>query len=142
LPPGVRGADTPGPPPKTAGQRAWAVLGKPQTRGCDMRVAYSALWATKLPNGLGIYPRGHVIEAAGSDTPTCHLRVVSYRSEADSGAISDFYTQAGRQAGYQVASDQDGLIAQRARDGAMFKVDLTSEDGGGTAVDMVSNAGK
>ena len=140
LPPAERQAGKDGAVPPTLGQLAQAQV-KDAKSGCNMAVGYSATWATKLPAGLPIYPQGHVSEAAGSDTPTCHLRVVSYTSAAPAQSLLDFYTTHGRQAGYAVVAANDTLSGTRAKDGAMFSVTLASANNG-TSVDVVSNAGR
>ena len=141
LPPSERHSAPTGEMPTTLGQKAYAKL-PPASTGCNMAVGYSALWATKLPEDVPIYPQGHVSEAAGSDTPSCHLRVVSYTSSAPSQSIADFYTTHGRQAGYAVTQSQDTLNGKRGNDNAMFSISLTPSTNGGTDVDVVSNAGR
>ena len=140
LPPSEHRATADTAPPQTLGQRAYASI-NPGKSGCNMAVRYSALWATKLPADLPIYPQGHVSEAAGSDTPTCHLRVVSFRSTAGQQTIADYYTSQGHQAGYEVGLSGDTLNGTRAKDGAMFSITLTAANSG-TDVDIVSNAGR
>jgi len=138
LPPSERHTIGEGTVPPTLGQRAMAA----GAAGCDLRVAYSALWATKLPADVPIYPQGHVSEAAGSDTPTCHLRVVSYASSASPQSVADFYTTHARDAGYFVTQAGDTLIGTRKKDGAMFQIIAAATPSGGSSVDVVSNAGR
>jgi hypothetical protein len=141
IPPSERKPSAEGAVPATLGQQAYAKLGTAKT-GCDMAVAYSAVWATKLPADVPIYPQGHVSEAAGSDTPTCHLRIVSYTSGASSQSIADFYSTQGKQAGYALTTAGDTTTGLRAKDNAMFKITLSGAANGGTSVDVVSNAGR
>ncbi len=141
LPPSQRHSAATSDVPSTLGQKAYAKL-PPASTGCNMAVGYSAVWATKLPDDVPIYPQGHVREAAGSDTAGCHLRVVSYASSAPQQSIADFYTTYGRQAGYAVTQSQDTLNGKRAKDNAMFSISLTPSTNGGTDVDVVSNAGR
>jgi hypothetical protein len=141
LPPSESKPTKAGDPPESLGQKAYANLPQAQ-RGCNMAVAYSAAWATRLPAELPIYPQGHVSEAAGSDTPACHLRVVSYSSGATPQALADFYTAQGQQSGYAVSKSGSTLNANRAKDNAMFSITLAPERDGGTAVDVVTNAGR
>lgn len=124
--------------PKTANQDAQSLAAP----GCNLDVAYSAQWATRLPSDLPIYPQGHVSEAAGSETPTCHLRVVSFTTPATVQIVRDFYVSHGNDAGFQVAQSDSVLTGTRSKDGAMFKVMLAPSGDGGTAVDIVSNAGR
>ncbi len=47
---------------------------------CLAGARFSALWATRLPNGLEPYPRASVKEAAGTDAGACEVRGVIYLS--------------------------------------------------------------
>lgn len=140
LPPSERASPKDGQPPKTAPQTAQAAVGAQQA-GCNFAVAYSATWATRLPTDVPIYPQGHVSEAAGSDTPTCHLRVVSFTTNAPVASVADFYATHLQGAGYVATQSGDTLRASRKRDGAMVVITLTPGSGGGSAVDLVSTAG-
>lgn len=52
----------------------------PATRDCANSLTSSAIWAARLPDYAEIVPRGAVVEAAGTDSPQCRLRVVTYRT--------------------------------------------------------------
>ncbi len=47
---------------------------------CLAGARFSALWVTRLPDGLEPYPRGSVKEAAGTDEAACEVRSVIYLS--------------------------------------------------------------
>ena len=61
----------------TAGERASLL---PETRDCADRLDNSAIWAARLPGFAEILPRGAVVDAAGSNSGECRLRVVTYRT--------------------------------------------------------------
>lgn len=50
----------------------------PGGAACAAGLEYSAIWAARLPGPLEPYPRGHVIDGAGSDRAGCALRTVRY----------------------------------------------------------------
>ncbi len=141
LPPSERNAVTEDKTPATLGQKAYGASQSLGT-GCNMAVRYSAIWATRLPADVPIYPQGHVREAAGSDTASCHLRVVSYSSAASAQEIGDYYASRGKQAGYVVEQSGDTVNAKRAKDNAMFAITIAKTKEGGTVIDVVSNAGR
>jgi hypothetical protein len=62
-----------------------------QAPGCGGRFALGLAWATRLPAGLELYPGAKVIEAAGNDESTCHMRIVSYVSDASVKELVDWY---------------------------------------------------
>jgi hypothetical protein len=140
LPPTEKRALKDGSTPQTLGQTAQSSINAPQA-GCNFAVAYSTAWVTKLPSDLPIYPQGHVTEAAGSDTPTCHLRVVSFTSNAPAASVADFYMTHGRDAGYAPSQSGDTVRGTRAKDGAMFVITIAPTRAGGSQTDIVSNAG-
>lgn len=145
-------------PPETTGPSATAEraagptlgeLAAQQTRqksmpGCNHSVSYALHWSTRLPADVPIYPRGRVEEAAGSDTATCRLRVVTFTSSDSPRAVVDFYTGSVRRAGYSVSQEQDGeqvLLGGTRRDGAAVFAIVTPTRSGGTIVDLVVNNG-
>lgn len=145
-------------PPETTGPSATAErpagptlgeLAAQQTRqksmpGCNHSVSYAMRWSTRLPADVPIYPRGRVEEAAGSDTATCRLRVVTFTSSDTPRAVIDFYTGSARRAGYSVSQEQDGeqaMLGGTRRDGAAVFAIVTPAKSGGTIVDLVVNNG-
>lgn len=128
--------------PMTLGARASAQAAR--ARGCSANVAYGAAWATRLPPEFPVYPRGRLLEAAGSDTPACRLRVVSFTTEAPVPDVMDYYytraTQAGFAAEHQRRGNEDVLGGTRGD--SAFYVTLSARKGGGTNVDLVANNGR
>lgn len=140
LPPSDRPTQSDSQPPQTLAQTARSDIAGSKA-GCNFAVNYSARWAAMLPVDIPIYPQGHVTEAAGSDTPTCHLRVVSFTSEAPVAAATDFYLTHGHDAGYAPSQTGDTIRGTRAKDGAMIVITIGKTNAGGSAVDIVTNAG-
>jgi len=140
LPPTDRATPKAGQTPQTLAQTARSDIAESKA-GCNFAVRYSATWATRLPTDLPIYPQGHVSEAAGSDTPTCHLRVVSFTSNAPAASVADFYMTHGHDAGYAPSHTGDTIRGTRTKDGAMIVITIGTTNAGGSAVDIVTNAG-
>lgn len=93
-------------PALTAGRLAAILPDLPG--GCLGGLRYSYAWAASAPPSLPIYPRGHVLEAAGS--AGCGLRAVVFTTPVDASAVIDFYfTRAG----------EAGFTAERRRSGAV-----------------------
>ena len=53
-----------------------------------------------MPDWLPVYPRGHVQEALGADTPGCHVRALSFRSAVAPQDVIDFYAAIAGKAGF------------------------------------------
>ncbi|HXH14889.1 MAG TPA: hypothetical protein VNJ10_02025 [Sphingomonas sp.] len=111
---------------------------------CAKRIGYSAGWANRLPADLPLYPGARLTEAAGADQDGCRLRVVSFSSSAGMQKMLDYYYTRASAAGYSAGHSTDGrqhvLGGVRGRDA--YVVYVTARNGGGSDVDMVSNAGR
>ena len=77
--------------------------------GCADQLSFTMAWAARLPAGLPIYPRGHAIMAAGSDTAGCKVRAVRFVTPVAVSAAVDFYYASARAA---------KLPAERRREGS------------------------
>ena len=134
-------------PGQTLGAKAaeQAHAAKGQFNGCQLDVAYSMDYANRLPVELPIYPKGQVSEAAGSDTPGCRLRAVTYASPAPLRTLTDFYLTLATRGGFnpQQGSEDGGTLVSgtRAKDGSAFYVILKPQ-GSGTSADLVTNRGR
>jgi hypothetical protein len=107
---------------------------------CAGKVEYSAHWATALPEPLGVYPRGAVSEAAGTDQAGCRLRVVSFTTPVPPQDVVDFYYTRLRKAGYGAAHRLDGkdhVLGGRKAASAYVVYARPAEDGM-TEVDVVA----
>lgn len=97
-------------------------LAGPAVRPCLSTVAYSAIWATRLPNDTPLPAAARVIEAAGSDAPGCHLRLVAYGAAVPLATLLASEAARFTRAGYRMTYARDGathaLTAARPRDGS------------------------
>ena len=111
--------------------------------GCASDVRYASAWAQRLPGALPLYPDARVSEAAGKDGGGCALRVVSFTSNAPLGRVLDWYYTHATKGGYSADHRSDGAehVLVGARGDAAYVVYLSARNGGGTAVDLVSNGG-
>lgn len=117
-----------------------------RTAGCAGALRYSARWAERLPADLPLYPGARVSEAAGADTPACHIRAVSFSTDAALPGVIDWYYARTTSGGYSAEHQADGaehvLGGTRARDGGAYVLNLTERRGGGTEVDLLVNNGR
>jgi len=114
--------------------------------GCAAQVEYSAAWAQRLPQGIPLYPKARVSEAAGTDKGSCALRVVSFSSPDPMGQMLNWYytmvVRAGYSAEHQVDGDEHILGGTRGRDDAAYVIFLAPRADGGTDIDIVANRGR
>lgn len=108
---------------------------------CASRLTYSATWANRLPADVPLYPDARVAEAAGAEG--CGLRVVSFASAAPVTRIVDWYYTGTARAGY--AADHQAAGAEHRLGGtrgeAAYMLYVSPHPGGGSDVDLVTNAG-
>lgn len=111
---------------------------------CGAAVSYSAGWANRLPADLPLYPDARLSEAAGADQNGCALRVVSYSSGAATDKVIDWYYTRVTKVGYSAEHKADGAqhVLGGTRGNAAYVVYASPRAGGGTDVDLVSNAGR
>lgn len=118
---------------------------RPQTASCAADVTYSAVWSTRLPVALPLYPDARIVEAAGNDRNGCALRVVNFATTAATSKVIDWYytqaTAAGYSAGHKMEGEQNVLAGVRGG-GAAYAVYVSPRKGGGTDVDLVVNVGR
>jgi len=116
----------------------------PDAGVCAQKIGYSAGWANRLPADLPLYPGARLTEAAGADRDGCRLRVVSFASSAPMQKMLDYYYTRARAAGYSAGHSTDGRqhVLGGVRGNDAYVVYVTARAGGGSDVDMVSNAGR
>ncbi|MEO7739838.1 MAG: hypothetical protein ABIS10_11175 [Novosphingobium sp.] len=123
----------------TAVQRAAAVSGPGSN--CGIGATYDMAWSLRLPQAFPIYPRGHLIEAAGNDGNGCRLRVVRFVTPVEPNAVIDFYHTLARTAHFDVrhqsADGRDQLEGNRG--GAAYAVQARVREDGLTEADIVVN---
>ena len=120
-----------------------AALSKSGASNCADKAEYSASWAARLPDAMAIYPRGHVVEAAGTDADGCRLRVVNYVTPVAPKDVIDFYYTRLSTAGFdarQTIEGKDAVLAGK-KDAAAFVIYTRKLDSGLTEVDLVANGG-
>ncbi|MEH3037096.1 MAG: hypothetical protein PGN23_11520 [Sphingomonas adhaesiva] len=150
LPTGLRSAPPPSAdcPACVTARRALTLGALAQSQGggtarCAQRLAYSTVWANRLPDALPLYPDARVAEAAGADGDGCALRVVSFVSAQPMQALLDFYytraAAAGFPAGHQANGGEHVLAGAKPGAGA-YLVTLRPHRGGGTEVDLMVDA--
>lgn len=115
-------------------------------RGCEQQLEYSAVWASRLPEAIPVYPGGRVSEGAGADAAGCSLRVVSFTANAPLTNVIDWYYTRAIRAGYssehQVAPDGEHILAgARGRDDSAYYL-LLSDKGGRTEVDIIASGAR
>ena len=104
----------------TLGTLAKAAAG---SNGCGASVQYSMIWAARLPQALALPAAAQVVEAAGSDTSGCRLRIVRYAIAATPTDTLGWWRSATTRAGYTILPTSDGaLAARRTRDSATLGV--------------------
>ncbi|MGP1352962.1 MAG: hypothetical protein ACTS1Z_06535 [Parasphingopyxis sp.] len=113
---------------------------------CDGTVEYGMAWASSLPPEFNPYPGSEVVEAAGFNQSGCRMRVVSFRSSADMDRLIDWYYTRAIRAGYssehQLRHNNNVLGGFRERDEGAYYIIFAPRRGGGTAVDVVTSAGR
>jgi len=128
----------------TLGELARAQAG--EAAGCDHNLRYGAAWANRLPAAIPLYPDARVTEAAGSDTPDCRLRVVSFISAAPMERLIDWYYTVAIRAGYtseHQADDREHILGGvREKDDGAYYVVFANRAGGGTDIDLIANNGR
>jgi hypothetical protein len=113
--------------------------------GCRFDVAYSYGWAARVSPELALPSEAQVAEAAGSDAPTCALRLVAWSASPAPDAVLAGYRRLAGPSGYALKETTQGsatiMTARRARDGAAF-VAIVTPASGGSVVDLASNRGR
>jgi hypothetical protein len=116
----------------------------PDAAACAEKIGYSAGWANRLPADLSLYPGARLSEAAGADQGGCRLRVVSFASAAPMQKMLDYYFTKATAAGYSAGHSTDGRqhVLGGVRGNDAYVLYVTARKGGGSNVDLVSNAGR
>ncbi|WP_120717519.1 hypothetical protein [Tsuneonella amylolytica] len=61
------------------------------TGACRSTLAKSAIWAARMPAAMPIYPRGHTVDAAGSDDAACRVRTAAFTTPVPRADVMAFY---------------------------------------------------
>jgi hypothetical protein len=110
---------------------------------CAGKAEYSMNWASSLPEPLGVYPRGAVQEAAGTDSDGCRIRVVSFATPVSPQDVIDFYFTRVRAAGYDAKHRLDGKdhVLGGSKGNAAYLIYARKLDNGVTEVDLIASGG-
>lgn len=123
-------------------QRIASAAGRP-VGGCAGRgMTYGDQWAQAMPEGLGLYPGARLVEAAGTDTGRCALRVISFTTSDSAESVVTHYAAQVRRAGFD-AERQPCATEIRlggVRGDAAYML-FARRRNGVTEVDIVASAG-
>ncbi|NMG22571.1 hypothetical protein DP116_25220 [Brasilonema bromeliae SPC951] len=90
-------------------------------------------------------PNARLVEAGGTSSGSCALRVASFTTDLPLQTALDWYytraTDAGYTAEHQAEGDDHVLGGTRARDDAAYVVFLKPAKQGGTAIELIANRG-
>ncbi|ABC62665.1 hypothetical protein [Erythrobacter litoralis] len=78
------------------------------TEVCAAQASYTASWAARMPQQFPIYPRGNVIEAAGSDDAACSLRAIRFLTPVPREDLFAFYAARAKAAGLPARYSETG----------------------------------
>lgn len=65
-------------------------------------------WARRLPAEFPLYPGGRIVEAAGTQTPGCQLRVVTFETGDSVDRVLAYYRGAAGRAGFSAEQQRRG----------------------------------
>lgn len=106
--------------------------------GCGPSFDYNMAWARRLPAAFPVFPGSRITDAAGSDTPDCHARVVTFTTAAAPQRVLDYYAQRATRAGYSAEHQKregDHILAGTgAGDGAFFLIVTPTGRGSDVAI--------
>ncbi|MFM9977306.1 MAG: hypothetical protein ACKVOP_04585 [Sphingomonadaceae bacterium] len=107
---------------------------------CNPDIDHAYAWMGRLPRELAPPAAAMVIEAGGSDTPGCKLRIVRYGiAQAPAEVAQSIRAQAAK-AGFVLSGDDASLRGTRSRDAAAFWTTIAPVESG-AAVDLAVNRG-
>ena len=105
---------------------------------CADQLSFTMGWAARIPTGLPIYPRGHAIMAAGSDTAGCKVRAVRFVTPVTVSDAVDFYYASARAAKLPAQHRREGSddVVAGAPSGAAYAVYIRQREDGLTEIDL------
>ena len=108
--------------------------------GCADQLSFTMAWAARLPAGLPIYPRGHAIMAAGSDTAGCKVRAVRFVTPVAVSDAIDFYYASARAAKLPTEHRREGSdeVVAGTSGGSTYAVSVRQRSDGLTEVDLLT----
>ncbi len=110
--------------------------GAPEECAKALRADFS--WAARLDEVSSIMPLGHVRAAAGVESETCSLRVVSYFSAAEGEDVLQYHFNMARRSGLEVQTYQTPELSLRANsDKSDFAVNIRDARNAMRVVDLI-----
>lgn len=96
-------------------------------------------WAAKLTAPAAIMPLGMVDEAAGSDAPSCRVRLVRYQIAAGVEDAISYHDALAQRAGYTVArfAEPEAILVAKGKHSEALRVHVRELPTGMSAVDLV-----
>lgn len=80
----------------------------PIAGACGAALQHGPEWADRLPAEFPAYPGGRVTEAAGTNTGTCRVRVVSFTTSHAFGQVLSWYRDHAGRAGFNYEYERRG----------------------------------
>lgn len=107
-------------------------------------ITYGDGWAQRLPAAFPVYPRSALVEAAGSESTVCAMRVVNFQTRVDMQSLMDFYYTQARRGGFSAEHLLDGRehILGGTQGDKSFVIFARPIAGDVIDVDLVTNAGR
>lgn len=104
------------------------------------KLEYGFGWTLALPTALPIYPRGHVVEAAGSKQPGCAVQFATFVTPVKPGDVLDFYATRAKVARMTVKRFSDGEmdLLTGSGSGIAFALRVRPQEDGLTRADLIS----
>jgi hypothetical protein len=116
-----------------------------QLRGCADGLTYDLTWSARLPDDVPMASGSQVEEAAGKESPRCHVRAVTFTNAATPDDVLAFYRTALHGAGYGVTVHRAGrdisIKAMRGGGAAAFVL-ITPGQKQGSIIDLITNTGR
>lgn len=128
--------------PPERGHRDMKNIVRGEGEGCAGNVERSPSWAQRLPAVFPVFPGARVTDAAGNDVDGCHMRVVSFASEAPAQRVLVWYRERAASAGFSVEHqrhDRDHVLAGTNEDDAYYLI--VTPRRGGSDVSLIVNNG-
>lgn len=108
--------------------------------GCADQLVFTMAWAARLPLSVPIYPRGHAIMAAGSDTAGCNVRAIRFVTLVTISDAVNFYYASARAAKLPAEHRREGSddVVAGTQGRAAYAVYVRQRSDGLTEVDILT----
>ena len=121
--------------------QAARTMQSPGGGNCFEAVEYSSAWAAKLPSEFPVYPRGNTVEAAGTDSNSCAVRAVTFRTGVPKSDVLAFYATRASDAGFSVEHVIKGgeSVLSAIKGNSAMVVYARDLEGNVTEIDLVTS---